>query len=94
MPDGQVHDEKRSTKLRSVPVEIRVSVGHAHPTVAELLALEQDSVLPLDKRIEDRVELFIGDRLIALGELVEEEGPTGGQLAVRLTDIVDTGDAG
>lgn len=78
--------------LRSVPVEIRVSVGRAQPTIAELLGLKQDDVLPLDRRVEDKVELFVGERLIALGELVEQEG-SGGQLAVRLSEVVDAGDA-
>jgi flagellar motor switch protein FliN/FliY len=44
-------------------------------------------VLPLDRRIDDPVELYIGDRLIARGELQEIEGGEGGQLAVRLTEV-------
>jgi flagellar motor switch protein FliN/FliY len=43
----------------------------------------------LDKRVDDPVELFVGDRLIARGELEELEGDQQGQLAVRLTEIVD-----
>jgi flagellar motor switch protein FliN/FliY len=42
---------------------------------------------PLDRRIDDPVELWIGDRLIARGELQEVEGGEGGQLAVRLTEV-------
>ncbi|MEM7642812.1 MAG: FliM/FliN family flagellar motor switch protein [Pseudomonadota bacterium] len=75
--------------LSRVPVEITVSVGRAHPTVAELLALERDAVLPLDRGVGDAVELFAGDRLIARGELQEVEGDTSGRLAVRLTEVVD-----
>ena len=57
-----------------VPIEITVSVGKARPQVRDLLRLRRDAVLPLDRRIEDPVELYIGDRLIARGELHEAEG--------------------
>ncbi len=81
--------------LRSVPIEITVSVGRARPLVRDLLMLSENAVLPLDRRIDDPVELFIGDRLIARGELQELEGGEPGQLAVRLTEIASLrGDAG
>lgn len=70
-----------------VPIEITVSVGKTRPQVRELLRLRRDALLPLDRRIEDPVELYIGDRLIARGELQEIEGDQPGQLAVRLTEI-------
>ncbi len=72
-----------------VPIEITVSVGRARPLVKDLLTLSQDAVLPLDRRVEDAVELYIGDRLIARGELQELEGDREGQLAVRLTEVAD-----
>ena len=74
--------------LGRVPVEITVSVGRAHPTVAELLALERDAVLPLDRGVEDAVELYAGDRLIARGKLQELEGEPAGRLGVCLTEVV------
>ena len=72
-----------------VPIEIIVSVGRARPPVRELLRLGRDAVLQLDRRVEDPVELYVGDRLIARGELMELEGDQAGQLAVRLTDLAD-----
>ncbi|MDJ0627410.1 MAG: FliM/FliN family flagellar motor switch protein [Rhodobacter sp.] len=72
-----------------VPIEITVSVGRAHPLVKDLLALENEAVLVLDKRVEDPVELYVGDKLIARGELQELDGDNAGQLAVRLTEVAD-----
>ena len=72
-----------------VPIEITISVGKAHPLVRELLQLKSNAVLTLDKRVDDPVELYIGKKLIARGEL-EEVGEDGdGQLAVRLTEVPD-----
>ena len=70
-----------------VPIEILISVGKARPQVRDLLRLQRDAVLPLDRRVDDPVELYVGDRLIARGELQELEGDQAGQLAVRLIEV-------
>ena len=72
-----------------VPIEIIVSVGRARPSVRDMLRLGREAVLPLDRRVEDPVELYVGDRLIARGELMEMDGENAGQLAVRLTELAD-----
>lgn len=72
-----------------VPIEITISLGRARPLVCDLLQLKQDSVLPLEQRIDDPVELYVGTRLIARGELEELDGDKAGQLAVRLTEVAD-----
>lgn len=72
-----------------VPIEITISVGRARPLVRDLLTMDRNAVLPLDRRVDDPVELYIGDRLIARGELQELEGEHAGQLAVRLTEVAN-----
>lgn len=73
----------------AIPVEILVSVGKARPLIRDLQGLGENAVLPLDKRIEDPVELFVGDQLVARGHLEEVDGDESGQLSVRLTEILD-----
>ncbi|THD85632.1 FliM/FliN family flagellar motor switch protein [Aliigemmobacter aestuarii] len=73
----------------SVPIEITVAVGRARPTVRALMRMGPDAVLALDRRVDDPVELYVGDRLIARGELQELSGDQAGQLAVRLTELVN-----
>lgn len=80
---------KLSNPFSAVPIEITISVGKARPLIRDLLTLGKDAVLPLDKRVEDAVELYIGERLIARGELEELQGEQQGQLAVRLTEVAD-----
>ena len=82
-------DKAADSPFTQVPIEITISVGRARPLVRDLLSLDQDAVLPLDRRIDDPVELYVGDRLIARGELEELEGDQAGQLAVRLTEVAD-----
>ncbi|OUS19613.1 hypothetical protein DI396_10310 [Litorivita pollutaquae] len=78
-----------ASPFTSVPIEITISVGKARPLIRDLLKMGANAVLPLDSRVEDPVELFVGDRLIARGELEELEGDQAGQLAVRLTEVAD-----
>lgn len=79
-------DTFRSLPIPDVPIEVTVSVGHARPTVRELLELGNNSVLQLDRSIEEPVELLVGDKLIARGELEESDETEG--LAVRITEVV------
>jgi flagellar motor switch protein FliN/FliY len=82
-------DRTDNSPFSQVPIEITISVGRARPQVRDLLRLEKDAVLTLDRRVEDPVELYVGDRLIARGELLELEGEQAGQLAVRLTEVAN-----
>lgn len=75
----------------SVPIDVVVAVGQAQPVIGELLAMRRDTVLPLAARVDDPVQIMVGDRIIARGEL-EELGDDGGRLGVRLTEVVDVSD--
>ena len=72
-----------------VPIEVTISVGKARPLVRVLIGMGRDAILPLDRRVDDPVVLYVGDRLIARGELQEMEGDAAGQLAVRLTEVAN-----
>lgn len=78
-----------SNPFAQVPIEVTISVGKARPMVRDLLKLTRDAVLTLDRRVDDPVELYVGDRLIARGELTELDGEQAGQLAVRLTEVAN-----
>jgi flagellar motor switch protein FliN/FliY len=71
-----------------VPVEVIITVGRANPSIGELLNLRRDALLTLDSKIDDPVDIMVGKRIIARGDLQEIEG-SDGRLGVRLTEIVD-----
>jgi flagellar motor switch protein FliN/FliY len=52
--------------------------------VGELFALKRDSVLTLDAALDAPVELRLGGKLVALGQLVAVEDRFG----LRITEIV------
>ena len=94
-PDKQINSSLSAgtTPLTRVPVEITVSVGRARPLIGDLIRMTPDSVLPLDRKVDDPVELYIGDKLVARGVLTETEVSTDGQLAVKLTEVSNIQDS-
>jgi len=74
-----------------LPVEVVIAVGRARPKVKDLLQMRRDSLISLDAKLDDPVEIMVGKRVIARGQLQEmDDAP--GQLGVRLTEIVDISD--
>lgn len=82
-------DQPDTNPFSHVPIEITICVGKARPLVRDLLRMGRDAVLTLDRKVDDPVELYVGDRLIARGELQELDGDQAGQLAVRLTEVAN-----
>lgn len=76
----------QATALLSLPVTVAISVGKARLTIEQLLALDAGSILTVDSKIDDPVELVIGERLVAHGRLVEIDG---GAFGVEILDLVE-----
>lgn len=83
-----LHAADTNNPFTSVPIEVNVSVGKARPLIRDLVMLGENALLTLDTKVDDPVELYVGDRLIARGTLEEVEGDSSGRLAVRLTEIL------
>lgn len=56
--------------LQDFPVEVVVVLGRARMTIRELASLDHDDVVELDRGIGDPVELVVGGRVLARGEMV------------------------
>jgi flagellar motor switch protein FliN/FliY len=70
--------------ILDIPLEIRVELGNAKILIRDLLQLGQGSVVELEKLSGEPLEVFIGDKLVARGEVVVVNDKFG----IRLTDIV------
>ncbi len=87
MSEDEILDTLTSTRFGDVPIEITISVGIARPRIRDLVQLDEEAVLPLDRSLDDPVELYVGDKLIGHGQLEEVEGEGSGKLGVRIVDI-------
>ncbi|MGR3514760.1 MAG: FliM/FliN family flagellar motor switch protein [Paracoccaceae bacterium] len=79
--------ELGTTRFGDIPIEITISVGVSRPLIRELMEIDENAILPLDKRLDDPVELYVGDKLIAIGHLEEIEGEDAGRLGVRVVEV-------
>ncbi|MEM6650838.1 MAG: FliM/FliN family flagellar motor switch protein [Pseudomonadota bacterium] len=74
--------------LQTLPLTLSVRVGTAKRTVGDLMAMSEGTLVVLNSKIDEPVEICIEDRVIAKGNLVEAEDGEG--LAVKLTELVTT----
>ena len=72
-----------------VPVNISAVLGKAHMTVAQLLKLNRGSVLELDRKVGEAIDIFVNNRLVARGEVVVVDD----RLGVTMTEIIKDGDS-
>lgn len=70
-------------QMDHVQVEISIRIGKAKLTVAELSALQEHDILPLESEISDQVEICVGDHVVAVGELVTADDDQ--KLILRIT---------
>ena len=75
------------SRFSDVPIEITIAVGTARPLIKDLLTLDEDTVLSLDRSLSDPVDLYVGNKLIGRGQLEEINGEGSGQLGVRVVEV-------
>lgn len=84
-------DEKLATDLApvfDVPVGISAVLGKATMSVAQLLKLGAGSVLELDRKVGEAIDIYVNNRLVARGEVVVVDD----RLGVTMTEIIKSED--
>lgn len=57
----------------SIQVEITIRLGRTRRSIAELASMKPEDVLILDQPVDDGVEICVGDKVIARGELTTDD---------------------
>ena len=67
-----------------VPVQVSAVLGRARMEIGNLLKLGPGTVLELDRKVGEAIDIYVNNRLVARGEvvLVEEK------LGVTMTEII------
>ncbi|MEH2471890.1 flagellar motor switch protein FliN/FliY [Nitrobacteraceae bacterium AZCC 2161] len=91
MGDIGYNDDEQATRIAAdleavfdVPVQVSAVLGRSKMDVGELLKLGPGTVLELDRRVGEAIDIYVNNRLVARGEvvLVEEK------LGVTMTEII------
>ena len=90
-PSGEGEDKAASdlAPVFDVPVNISAVLGKASLSVAQLLKLGAGSVLELDRKVGEAIDIYVNNRLVARGEVVVVDE----RLGVTMTEIIKHGDA-
>lgn len=67
-----------------VPLSISAVLGRSKMNVNQLVKLTRGSVIELDRKVGEAVDVFINDRLVAKGEIVLIDNKIG----ITLTELV------
>lgn len=81
-------EEKRNLDtILGIPVDVQVVLGSATMLVANLLKLGRGSVIPLNHRVGEPVDIVVNGRVVARGEVVVVEDDNS-RFGVSLTEII------
>jgi flagellar motor switch protein FliN/FliY len=67
-----------------VPVQISAVLGRTRMDVGQLLAIGPGTVLELDRKVGEAIDIYVNNRLVARGEVVLVED----KLGVTMTEII------
>lgn len=88
------HDDENASRIAAdleavfdVPVQVSAVLGRSKMDVGELLKLGPGTVLELDRRVGESIDIYVNNRLVARGEVVLVED----RLGITMTEIIKSG---
>jgi len=81
---GADYDPADLEAVFDVPVQVSAVLGRSKMDVGELLKLGPGTVLELDRRVGEAIDIYVNNRLVARGEVVLVED----KLGVTMTEII------
>jgi flagellar motor switch protein FliN/FliY len=90
MPEEEI-DNPESVRMAQdleavfdVPVNVSAVLGKTHMEVSNLLKLGRGTIVELDRKVGEAIDIYVNDRLVARGEVVVVDD----RLGVTMTEIV------
>ena len=77
--------ESPMSLLCDIELDATLQFGSREMPLREVLELGPGDVVELDRHVSDPVDLIIGDRIVARGEVVV----VGGNFAIRITEVAE-----
>jgi flagellar motor switch protein FliN len=75
--------QEQVAHIAEVPIQVEVQLDRRWMKLSEILALEEGSIVEMTRSAGENIDIFIGSRLAAFGEIVIIETTMG----VRITDF-------
>ncbi|WP_319773795.1 flagellar motor switch protein FliN [Breoghania sp.] len=91
--EGEDGEKRNLDTILGIPVDVQVVLGSASMLVANLLKLGRGSVIPLNHRVGEPVDIVVNGRVVARGEVVVVEDDNS-RFGVSLTEIIGNQNSG
>ncbi|WP_372886158.1 FliM/FliN family flagellar motor switch protein [Shimia sp.] len=84
-PQAKREDGRNIEAIFGVKLDVRVVLGRNQMPVSDLLKLTKGSVIELDRKVGEQVDVMVNDKVIARGDLVKVQGD---MIGVALREVV------
>ena len=81
------HSAQDLEAVFDVPVTVSAVLGKSSMEVSHLLKIGKGTVVELDRKVGEAIDIYVNDRLVARGEVVLVED----RLGVTMTEIIKAG---
>jgi flagellar motor switch protein FliN/FliY len=89
MREDEIAQPRTAADLEAVfdvPVRVAAVLGQAKMQVSDLLKMATGTVLELDRKVGEAIDIYVNNRLVARGEVVLVDD----RLGVTMTEIIKT----
>lgn len=76
--------------IQDIDVRLTVELGRTQMRLRDVLALTEDSVVRLDRLVDEPLDVMVNGKLIARGEVVSE----GNRFGLRILELVNAAGVG
>ncbi len=86
-PHGEDNHGRSANELEAVfdiPVNVSAVLGKAYLEVSQLMKLGPGTIVELDRKVGEAIDIFVNNRLVARGEVVVIDD----RLGVTMTEII------
>lgn len=82
--DATTHAAGELEAVFDVPVKVKAILGRTTIDVSELLKVGKGTVIELDRKVGEAIDIFVNNRLVARGEVVLVED----RLGITMTEMI------
>jgi len=70
-----------------IPVSVQIVIGSVRMPISKIVGLTRGSIIPLDRKVGDLVDVVVNDRTVARGEVVAL-GEDAEQFAIAVREVI------
>ncbi len=82
--EASAHSAGELEAVFDVPVKVKAILGRTNMEVSELLKIGEGTVIELDRKVGEAIDVFVNNRLVARGEVVLVED----RLGITMTEMI------